>query len=105
MEESIIKAICDNFNFPYIITVNVLTYLLITITDIINKDKIVTFWQKRIFLLCSIIIIGFVYYVNGINTIILCNSAIAAPVAWSWILKPIFAKANLDYKKIDDVIK
>ena len=33
------------------------------------------------------------------NTTILINSAILAPVAWSWIFKPILKKIGVDYKQ------
>ena len=39
------------------------------------------------------------------NTTILINSAILAPVAWSWIFKPILKKIGVDYKKIDKTTK
>lgn len=39
------------------------------------------------------------------ETVILINSSVLAPVAWSWIFKPILKKIGVDYKKIDKTTK
>lgn len=100
----IITALIENFDFSYCACVNILTYTIIKILDDINGNKVVTTLQKRIVLVIAIIILGVIYYYSGdieIKTII--NSAILAPVFWSWIGKPICNKLNIDYKKdIDD---
>ena len=45
------------------------------------------------------LLITAIYYFAGYtNYIVLINSAIAAPVAWSWVFKPILNKLKLDYK-------
>lgn len=98
----IISQIITNFDFTYVIIVNILTYLIIVFIDMINKDKVVTTWQKRFILLISIIIITLIYYINDYTEYIkLINSAILAPVFWGWVLKPLFVKFNIDYKHID----
>ena len=89
-----------NFDFSYMLSVNALTYIIIKIIDDLNGDKAVSVLIKRIVLLISIIIIAIVYeYLNYENTIKLINSSILAPVAWSWIIRPIFNKFKLGYKK------
>lgn len=99
--KDIINTIIDNFDFAYIITVNILTYILIKYVDKINKEKNVPTWQKRIILFISIICISFIYYINDYdNNIKLLNSSILAPIAWSWLLKPICKKLNIDYKDV-----
>ena len=43
-----------------------------------------------------------IYYFNEYENIIkLINSSIAAPLIWSWILRPIIIKLNLGYKQND----
>ena len=49
--------ITANFDFSYMITINILTYSIIKIIDYINKDKNVSVLIKRISLVVSIIIV------------------------------------------------
>ena len=43
---------------------------------------------------------GILYkYITDIHTNIIINSCIIAPVAWSWLAKPIANKFGIDYKK------
>ena len=93
---SIIDTTLRSFDFAYCIIVNLLTYFVI---KIINKP--INTWQKRIVLLCMIFTTGGVYYIIGNDTRVIINSAILAPVFWSWILKPICIKFRIDYKKYD----
>ena len=37
--EKILNAIIDNFDFAYMITINVLTYIIIKCLDYVNKNK------------------------------------------------------------------
>jgi hypothetical protein len=85
-------------------TVGHCSVILIKIIDIINKDKQVKTWVKRLILVCSILSTGVLYWAIGKDTELIINSAILAPVAWSWIFKPICAKLGIDYKKIDNTI-
>jgi hypothetical protein len=46
-----------------------------------------------------------IYIASGYdNTIILVNSAILAPVFWSWVVSPILKKFGVGYKDIDNTI-
>lgn len=99
MEEIIIQ-LTHNFDFALMLVINVLTYTIIKIVDEINKEKIVTTWQKRIIFVVVSTIVGIVYYIIGdIKPSIILNSIIIAPVAWSWLAKPIAKKFGIDYKK------
>lgn len=99
----IIAKIIDNFDFSYMLTINVLTYLIIKLLDEANGNKKVTVWQKRIVLLVSAIIIAIVYKLaNYPNDVVLINSTILAPVFWSWIVRPILVKFGLGYKQTKD---
>lgn len=98
---NILQTTFNSFDFTYCIIVNILTYIIIKVIDDINKEKEVTTWTKRIVLLASIAFTGVVYLSIGKDTELLFNSAILAPVSWSWIFKPICAKLNIDYKQIN----
>lgn len=98
--DAIINQIISNFDFAYMFVVNILTYILIKIIDWANGNKIVPIWQKRLLLIISIIIVACVYtFVGYDNKIILVNSSIIAPIAWSWVLRPIFIKLGAGYKQ------
>lgn len=101
----IINQIINNFDFSYMFIVNVLTYIIIKIIDYLNGDVKVHKLVKRICLLISIIFVAIIYkFVSYNSNIVLINSAILAPVFWSWILKPICIKFGIDYKKIDNTL-
>lgn len=97
----IIQTTLNSFDFAYCIVVNVLTYLIINaITDARRRE--ITTWYKRLILLCVILFTGVVYYLIGHDIKLLFNSAILAPVSWTWIFKPICKHFNIDYINIDD---
>lgn len=97
---NIINQIFNSIDFGCIFTINILTYSIIKIIDEINKEKIVTVWQKRTIFIISAIIISIIYYfATDISNIIIINSCIVAPISWSWLIKPITKKFKIDYKK------
>lgn len=100
----IIQTTLGSFDFSFAIGVNILTYSLIKLIDEINGNKKVNTWTKRLVLLAATILVSVVYYIIGIDTKVLLNSAIIAPVSWSWIFKPLCKKFNIDYKHIDNNI-
>lgn len=103
--EKLLDLIISNFDFSYMITINVLTYIIIKVIDYINKNKNVTTLEKRIALLASIIIVTSCYLLSGYKDyIVLLNSAICAPVFYSWVLRPILIKFNIGYKQYDETL-
>lgn len=103
--EKILDLIVSNFDFSYMITINVLTYIIIKSLDYLNKDKNVKTITKRIVLVISIIIVTVSYILTDYQDYtVLINSAICAPVFYSWILRPILIKCNIGYKKYDETL-
>ena len=100
----IIDTTINSFDFSYCIIVNVLTYIIIKIVDEVNKDKEVTTWMKRLILLISILSTGVVYYILHVDTKLLFNSAILAPITWDFIFKPFCKKLGIDYKQINNIM-
>lgn len=98
--DSIINIIINNFDISYCITVNILTYIIITVLINFNH-KDISRVLKRVILILAIIIVAIVYYNIGVDNKVLVNSAILAPVSWSWVIKPIVTKFGYDYKQID----
>ena len=101
MIESIIQTTLESFDFSYCIVVNLLTYFIVRIITEYKPKVNLSTWRKRVVLLCVILSTGVVYYTIGSNIRLLLNSAILAPVFWSWVMKPICKAFNIDYKDID----
>ena len=91
-----------SFDFSFCVAVNILTYLIIKLIDELNGSRKVATWTKRGVMLIAVIIISIAYYITGSNPKLIINSAILAPVFWSWIGKPICDKLNIGYRKDDD---
>ena len=99
----IITQIINNFNFAYMLSINILTYLIIKIIDYFNKDKQVSLIIKRIILISCTIVLAIIYKLfTNIDNEILLNSTIAAPVFYSWVIKPIIDKYKLGYNKTNN---
>lgn len=103
--DAIVDGILSNFDFGFMFIVNVLTYIIIKTIDYFNGDNKVPTWQKRCVLVISIATMAGIYIAAGYdNTIMLVNSAILAPVFWSWVVSPILKKLGVGYKDIDNTI-
>jgi hypothetical protein len=101
----IVDGILSNFDFGFMFIVNVLTYIIIKVIDYFNGDNKVPTWQKRCVLVISIAAMIGIYITAGYdNTIMLVNSAVLAPVFWSWVVSPILKKLGIGYKDIDNII-
>ena len=101
----IVDGILSNFDFGFMFIVNVLTYIIIKVIDYFNGDNKVPTWQKRCVLVISIVAMIGIYIAAGYdNAIMLVNSAILAPVFWSWVVSPILKKLGVGYKDIDNTI-
>ena len=98
--EQIIYQLVTNSDFALMLVINVITYGVIKFIDDVNGDKVPTTWQKRIVFLITAIVLGIIYkYYTDVPIRIIINSCIIAPVAWSWLAKPIAIKFGIDYKK------
>ena len=95
----IINTTIESFDFSFCVAVNILTYLIIKLIDELNGSHKVTTWTKRLVMLITVITISIAYYITGNNPKLIINSAILAPVFWSWIGKPICDKFNIGYRK------
>lgn len=100
---NIINALISQFDFTYCVIVNIMTYLIINVMIKLAGGNVVV-PIKRMVLLYSIIVIAAIYYFLGTDIKVLVNSAILAPVSWSWIFKPIANKLGWDYKQIDKLL-
>lgn len=101
---NLIPQIVDNFDFVFMFVVNALTYLIIKLIDNLNKEAPVSKLVKRIVLVTVILACTITYALVGDFSIKLINSAIAAPVFYSWVLKPILKKFGINYSTLDDYL-
>ena len=97
----IINTTIESFDFGFCVAVNILTYLIIKLIDELNGSRKVATWTKRSVMIITVIIISIAYYITGSNPKLIINSAILAPVFWSWVIKPICKYFNIDYKDIN----
>ena len=95
--EQVLSQLILNYNFNFILSINIISYLII---QLLHK---IMFTSKGIKILITIIVsivMGIIYhFISDMNTEVLINSAILAPLAWDWVFKPILNKIGIDYKK------
>ena len=93
-----LSYVYGSFNFAYVISINVVVYILIMIFENLFKLKI----KKGYKILTTILItiaFGILYhFTTEISNEQLINSSILAPVSWDWIIKPLLTKFKIDYK-------
>lgn len=105
MLEDIINRIFENFDFSYMLVINILTYIMIKVIDYANGEKILSTLMKRVCLCCSILLVSIIYWVIGYeNYTCLVNSAIASPVFYSWCLKPILKHYKIGYNDLSNTL-
>lgn len=96
--EDIFQNIINNFDWAYMLSVNVLTYSIIQLLKTLTKKKINKL-AKQIILIFSTIVLAACYkYIGDVSLRILLNSAILAPVAWDFIFRPIADKFGIGYQ-------
>lgn len=94
---NIINNTISSFDISFCITINIATYLIVSVINEIKQTTKLTTWNKRVIFLFVSIIIGTIYCLLGSDYRTILNSVILAPVSWSWIFKPICAKLKIDY--------
>lgn len=100
MFDTIFQYALGNFNFGYVISINLLAYGLITIISKIKKKDLTKSFKVFTTIVVSIIMFVIYKYNSMIETDVLVNSTILAPVAWDWVIKPICKLIKIDYKNI-----
>lgn len=93
--------ILNNFDFGFVISINIITYAIVKIIENITKKQV-----KKLFKIIATIIITIIFdfvfiKYTEIDKQILLNSSILAPVAWDWVIKPICKLIKIDYKNLD----
>lgn len=96
--ETILSYVNDSFNFAYVISINIVVYILIMIFEALFKHKIKKGYKILITILITICFAFLYHFTTEISNEQLINSSILAPVSWDWIIKPLLIKFKIDYK-------
>lgn len=98
----IIDQVINNFDIAYMLSINILTYLVIKVIDYFNKyEKVKLIIKRLVLIICTIICCVIYKLFTCIDTQILINSTIAAPVFYSWVMKPFLQRINIGYRNYD----
>lgn len=96
----IIDQVINNFDIAYMLSINILTYLVIKVIDYFNKyEKVKLIIKRLVLIICTIICCVVYKFFTYIDTQILINSTIAAPVFYSWVMKPFLQRINIGYRR------
>ena len=87
--EQLTNLLINSFDFGYMFSVNVLTYLIIKTIDYLNGDKSVPTWLKRIIAVISGLILALIIVLMSGFTPSLLYSFILSLVSWDIIFKPV----------------
>lgn len=96
-----VRDMLSKFDFAYMLSVNIVTYLVIKFIDAVNGPKAVPTWLKRTTAVLVGIIIGIVIILQGADKIVIMYSFFISLVSWDAIFKPILKMlgSKIDYKK------
>ena len=97
--EQLFQYVATNFDFAFVISINVVAYLIITLVGYITKKKVSKGIKIGITIVTSILLFLLYGGITDCNKEVLLNSSILAPVAWDWIIKPLCNLIKIDYKE------
>lgn len=97
--EQLFQYVATNFDFAFVICINVVAYLIITLIGYITKKEVNKAIKIGITIIVSIILFFLYGAITDANKEVLLNSSILAPVAWDWIIKPLCKWIKIDYKQ------
>lgn len=97
--EQLFQYVATNFDFAFVISINVVAYLIITLIGYITKKKVSKGIKIGITIVTSILLFLLYGGITDCNKEVLLNSSILAPVAWDWIIKPLCKWIKVDYKQ------
>ena len=100
--EQLFQYVATNFNFAFVISINVIAYLIITLIGYLTKKEVTKAIKICITIGVSIALFFLYGGITDISKDILLNSSILAPVAWDWVIKPLCKWIRIDYKDDDN---
>lgn len=97
--EQLFQYVATNFDFAFVISINVVAYLIITLIGYITKKEVKKLFKILTTIIVSIVLCFLYGALTEINKEVLINSSIFAPVSWDWIIKPLCKWIKIDYKQ------
>ena len=97
--EQLFQYATTNFDFAFVISMNIVAYLIITLIGYITKKEDNKAIKIGITIGVSIILFFLYGGITDVNKEVLLNSSILAPVAWDWVIKPLCKWIKIDYKQ------
>lgn len=97
--EQLFQYVATNFDFAFVISINIVAYLIITLIGYITKKEVNKVIKIGITIGVSIILFFLYGGITNVNKEVLLNSSILAPVAWDWVIKPLCKWIKIDYKQ------
>ena len=97
--EQLFQYAITNFDLSFVISINVVAYLIITLVGYITKKKVSKGIKIGITIVTSILLFLLYGGITDCNKEVLLNSSILAPIAWDWIIKPLCNLMKIDYKE------
>ncbi len=101
--EQIFNLLLGSFDFGYMFTVNILTYLIIKLIDQLNGEKKVPTYLKRIVAVFSGSLLGGILFMYSGFSMTIIYSFILSLVTWDCLFKPLIKNfKNINYN-VDSV--
>lgn len=98
--EVFFEKLFDIFSLEYMFSVIIASYLLIKLVDVINGEKVVPTWMKRVITFIVGVIL-FVVFIKFTDETVQCLMAsfFSAVFVYDTAIKVIIRKFNIDYRK------
>ena len=98
--EVFFEKLFDIFSLEYMFSVIIASYLVIKLVDIINGEKVVPTWMKRVitFIVGVILFVVFMKFTDETAQCLMA-SFFSAVFVYDTAIKVIIRKFNIDYRK------
>lgn len=98
--EVFFEKLFDIFSLEYMFSVIIASYLVIKLVDVINGEKVVPTWMKRVITFIVGVIL-FVVFIKFTDETVQCLMAsfFSAVFVYDTAIKVIIRKFNIDYRK------
>jgi hypothetical protein len=98
--EVFFEKLFDIFSLEYMFSVIIASYLVIKLVDVINGEKVVPTWMKRVITFIVGVIL-FVVFMKFTDETVQCLMAsfFSAVFVYDTAIKVIIRKFNIDYRK------
>ena len=94
------EKLFDIFSLEYMFSVIIASYLVINLVDVINGEKVVPTWMKRVITFIVGVIL-FVVFIKFTDETVQCLMAsfFSAVFVYDTAIKVLIRKFNIDYRK------